>query len=54
MRVWVNVVGLRNRIQSNEEVWGYNRFDAMPGLIEQAWRMVASPKLIKAYDEDAD
>jgi len=26
------------------------RWDAMPHLIEQAWRMVAPPKLVAAYD----
>jgi len=26
------------------------RWDAMPGIIEQAWRMAATPKLIKEYE----
>lgn len=29
------------------------RWDAMPGLVEQGWRMVAPAKLIKARDEAA-
>ena len=27
------------------------RWDAMPGLLEQGWRMAAPAKLIRAYDE---
>ncbi len=27
------------------------RWDAMPGIIEQAWRMVATAKLIREYEE---
>ena len=26
------------------------RWDAMPGILERAWRMVATPRLIKEYD----
>jgi hypothetical protein len=29
------------------------RWDAMPGLLEQAWRMVAQARLIRAHDEGA-
>ena len=26
------------------------RWDAMPGIVEQAWRMVASPKLVAEFE----
>ena len=26
------------------------RWDAMPGIIEQAWRMLATPRLVKEFE----
>ena len=27
------------------------RWDAMPGIIEQAWRQIATPKLVREYED---